>query len=161
MPLDRDAVRRVVDLLAESGVGELEIDDGDMSVRARRAMAAAAPVVVAAEPQPAEDEPAVPCAVDAGDDQPEDTVAKPTAPTNYIVAKMVGLFHHGASPEAEALVAVGDEVSQGQVVATIEALRKLTEVTSPVDGQILEVLVDDGEAVQFGQKLFAVGASLE
>ena len=155
MPLDREAVQRVVDLLKDSTAQELEVYDGEVSVRVRRAGMAAAPVVIAApaadaapeqpalEPKPLTDG-------DATGDQSDD------APVSYILARKVGLFHWGAGPDAEPLVTVGTQVSEDQVVATIEALRKLTEVTSPFDGEIIETLVDDGESVQYGQKLFAV-----
>ncbi len=155
MPLDREAVQRVVDLLKDSTASELEVDDGEVSVRAKRAGMAAAPVVIAA---PEADADLAPPAVDAepladGDaaqDAPDD------GPVSYIVARKVGLFHWGSGPDAEPLVTVGTKVREDQVVATIEALRKLTEVTSPFDGEVVETLVEDGEPVQFGQKLFAV-----
>lgn len=155
MPLDRDAVRRVIDLLRESGAAELELGEEDRSVRVRRRDAEA--VSVMAPPAATEPEPREPAlAAAAAPDLLGQTEAK-EAPQNFIVARMVGLFHRGAGPaEGEPLVEVGDSVAEGQVVATIEALRKLTEVTSPVAGEITEVLVEDGEPVQYGEELFAV-----
>ena len=155
MPLDRKAVRRVINLLADSTARELEVDDGEVSVRVRRAVASAAPAIVTApEADAALEQPALARETladgDASEDQPDD------APVSYIVARKVGLFHWGAGPDSEALVEIGSRVREDQVVATIEALRQLTEVTSPFDGEIVETLVDDGESVQYGQKLFAV-----
>ena len=155
MPLDREAVQRVVDLLKDSTAQELEVDDGEVSVRVRRAGMVVAPAVMAApEADAALAQPAFEVEPLADRDAPED--GSDDAPVSYIVARMVGLFHWGAGPDAEPLVVVGAQVSKDQVVATIEALRKLTEVTSPFDGEIVETLVDDGEPVQYGQKLFAV-----
>jgi len=152
MALDRDAVRRAVDLLKQSNAAELEISEGELTVRVRRLPAA--PVVVA--PAPAEGaEPFaedLEVAVEAPQAQPE-----AEAPARgYIEARIVGLFHRGRGPDAEPLVKVGDSIKVGQLVATIEALRKLTEVRSPLTGQIAEVLVEDGQPVQYGQKLFAL-----
>ena len=155
MPLDREAVQRIVDLLKDSTAQELEVDDGEVSVRVRRAMATAASVATAAlEADPDLAKPTLePDALVGGE---ADADSLDDAPVSYILARKVGLFHWGAGPDAEPLVTVGTQVSEDQVVATIEALRKLTEVTSPFDGEIVETLVDDGESVQYGQKLFAV-----
>jgi len=155
MPLDRVAVQRVIDLLKDSTAQELEVDDGEVSVRVRRADTSAAPVAMAAPGADAVlEQPALasepPADADATGDQPDD------APVSHILARKVGLFHWGARPDAEALVTVGTKVREDQVVATIESLRKLTEVTSPFDGEIVEILVDDAEPVHYGQKLFAV-----
>lgn len=155
MSLDREAVQRVVDLLKDSTAQELEVDDGEVSVRVRRTVAAAAPVAIAApETDAALAQPTLAPEALAGGDADADPLDD--APVSYIMAKKVGLFHWGAGPDAEPLVTVGTQVSADQVVATVEALRKLTEVTSPFDGEIVETLVDDGESVQYGQKLFAV-----
>jgi len=67
-----------------------------------------------------------------------------------------GALRRGRGPEEPPIVSVGDRVSSGQVIGTIEALRKLTDVVAPVAGVVDEVLVDDGESVQFGDKLFAI-----
>lgn len=155
MPLDRDAVRRAIDLLKQSSAAELEIAEADRSVRVMRSVAAPA---ADAPPAPEAEEEAVPVV-----EAVEEGVAEPGEPPEhrFIEARMVGLFHRGRGPEGEPLVKVGDRVTQGQPVATIEALRKLTEVRSPVDGEVDEVLVEDGQPVQYGQKLFAVNVAAE
>lgn len=149
MPLDRDAVRRVLDLLAESSAGEIEVSDGEMSVRVQRPPVMAAPAAAAAEPMPAESVAAGP--VEAVVEKHEDE-----GPVEYVTAGLVGLFHHGRSHDSAPLVSVGDNVTRGQVIGTIEALRKLTDVVATCTGVIAEVLVDDGEAVQYGDRLFAI-----
>jgi biotin carboxyl carrier protein len=149
MPLDRDAVRRVIDLLAQSSVGEIEIEDGDVSVRAQRRPITTASVPVAAEP-----------VLEEGATAPTETVVERSAaaegPVEYVTAGLVGLFHHGRAPDSAPLVSVGDQVTRGQVIGTIEALRKLTDVVATCTGVIVEVLVDDGEPVQYGDRLFAI-----
>lgn len=161
MPLDRDAVRRVIGLLRESGAAELEIGEDDWSVRVRHRDAET--VLVEAPPAATEPEPQDPALATAAAQDPLGQAESEEAPQSFIVARMVGLFHRGAGPAegGEPLVEVGDSVAEGQVVATIEALRKLTEVTSPVAGEITEVLVEDGEPVQYGQELFAVKGAQE
>jgi len=153
MQIDRDAVRRVIDLLNESGAGEIEIDDGELSVRVRRPALAAAPVTPPVEGLEAEEPATAPA--EAGETAPG-RPAGPGEQLEHVTAGLVGLFHHGRAPDEEPLVSVGDEVGSGQVIGTIEALRKLTDVVAPCDGVVTEVLVDDGEAVQYGDRLFAI-----
>jgi len=149
MPVDRDAVRRVIDLLAESSAGEIEIADGETSVRVQRPPIMAAPAAAApATPVEGAEAPPAEAAVEA---PPADE-----GPVEYVTAGLVGLFHHGRSHGSAPLVSVGDEVARGQVIGTIEALRKLTDVVAVCSGVIAEVLVDDGEAVQYGDRLFAI-----
>lgn len=149
MPLDRDAVKRVIDLLAGSSAGEIEVADGETSVRVQRPplLAGPAPAAEAAS-------------VEGAEGVPEEGAvgAPPVAegPVEYVTAGLVGLFHHGRSHDSAPLVSVGDKVARGQVIGTIEALRKLTDVVATCTGVIAEVLVDDGEAVQYGDRLFAI-----
>lgn len=149
MPLDRDAVKRVIDLLAGSSAGELEVGDGETSVRVQR------PPILAAPASAAEAAP-----VEGAEGVPEETAAGappvPEGPVEYVTAGLVGLFHHGRSHDSTPLVSVGDQVTRGQVIGTIEALRKLTDVVATCTGVIAEVLVDDGEPVQYGDRLFAI-----
>ncbi|MGD9495282.1 MAG: acetyl-CoA carboxylase biotin carboxyl carrier protein subunit [Armatimonadota bacterium] len=149
MQIDREAVRRVIELLEQSNAGEIEVQTGEQAVRVRRTTLPAAPEAggAGAGAQGA-------AAAGAGAGRAHARVAEP--PVEYVTAGLVGLFHHGRAPGDEPLVSVGDEVGRGQVIGTIEALRKLTDVVAPCDGVIVEVLVDDGEAVQYGDRLFAI-----
>lgn len=149
MSIDREAVQRVIDLLAETGAAEIEIEDGDMTVRVVRGSAG----VTAADPEQIEvtesDGTPVPT-------EPADPVAETEEQVEYVTAGLVGLFHRGRAPDEQPMAQVGEEVEEGQVIATIEALRKLTDVVAPCDGVIEEFLVADGEAVQYGDRLFGV-----
>jgi len=157
MAIDRDAVQRVIDLLAASSAAEIEIEDGDGLIRVLRSPVAPE-VAPAAEPQ----EPRARATVEVGEEPapgPVEVAEIPRQPApdlEYVTAGLVGLFHHGSTPDDQPIVSEGDEVSSGQVIGTIEALRKLTDVVAPCDGVIEEVLVDDGESVQFGDRLFAI-----
>ncbi len=152
MAIDRDAVQRVIDLLGASQAAEIEIEEGEDSIRVLRSVGMAAPaatgVAEVAESAAEEHGP--------GPLEAEEIAEQPAGGTVLVSAGLVGFFHRGRGPEEPPIVSVGDKVSSGQVIGTIEALRKLTDVVAPVAGVVDEVLVDDGESVQFGDKLFAI-----
>ncbi len=86
-----------------------------------------------------------------------DVEAAPSAETKQqIVAPLVGIFHHWAKPKGGALVAVGDVVKVGQLVATIQSLNVMSEVESPLEGRVIEILVQDGQPVEYGQPLMTI-----
>ncbi|MGC9316861.1 MAG: acetyl-CoA carboxylase biotin carboxyl carrier protein [Armatimonadota bacterium] len=150
MRIDREAVERVIDLLADSDAGEIEIEDGETLIRvSRKPSAREVPSALEAEGQETLEAPR-----DAT--EPEEAAAESGARIEYVTAGLVGLFHRGRAPDEPPIVQVGDEVSAGQVIGTIEALRKLTDVVSPYDGEVTEVLIDDGEGVQYGDRLFGI-----
>jgi biotin carboxyl carrier protein len=143
--LDRDAVRRVIGLLKQSSAEELAIQHGDTFVRARRQ----------ATPAPGTASPLQPDATPWGPGA--DPAAAPAHSHLHTVrAGVVGLFHRGKGPDSEPLVEVGDRVTSGQVIAAIEALRRLTDVVCDVDGELVEVLPEDGQPVEYGQALFSI-----
>ena len=149
MRLDRDAVHRVIGLLKQSKAEELAIQDGDTYVRARRQVArAAAP---AAEGPRTEETTVV-----GFEGVTQTTIESSGAGLHVVRAAMVGLFHRGREFDSEPLVEVGDRVSEGQVIGTIEALRKLTDVVCDADGELVEVLHEDGEPVEYAQALFSI-----
>lgn len=153
MAIDRETVQRVIELLTSSHATEIEIEDGETTVRVARG-----PVAPAVAPPAAGEEPATQAGGEAGPG-PVEVAEIPEVPADaveYVTAGLVGLFHHGCAPDDEPIVTVGDSVTAGQVIGTIEALRKLTDVIAPCDGVIEDVLVEDGEAVQFGDRLFAI-----
>ena len=157
MPIDREAVERVLGLLAETDAAEIEIEDGETAIRVARSAPESGGVVASvgselstveevletAEPTPAATEPVVVSEQDARS-------------LEYVTAGLVGLFHRGPNPGDEPIVEVGDEVKEGQVVASIEALRKVTDVAAPIEGIIDEFFVVDGEAVQYGDRILAI-----
>lgn len=152
MQIDRDAVQRVIDLLTQSQAGEIEVADGNMRISVRRSALIAASES-AVEEGIAEGDVMM---VSESTQAPVDAGARAEPAVQYVTAGLVGLFHHGRAPDAEPIVSVGEKVNKGDVIGTIEALRKLTDVVAPCDGVIAEVLVDDGEPVQYGDRLFAI-----
>ena len=80
----------------------------------------------------------------------------PVQTQHNVLAPLVGIFHSWAKPKGGTLVAVGDRVKEGQLVATIQSLNVMNEVESPVTGRVVEILVQDGQAVEYGQQLMVI-----
>jgi acetyl-CoA carboxylase biotin carboxyl carrier protein len=142
--MDIEQLRELVRLLDNSEVSELEIkqDNGSTRLVLRKAKAPAGGAgqsVVPAAPVVVEEQPAAP---------------KETKHT--VVAPLVGIFHSWARPEGRPLVASGDQVKVGQRVGTIQSLNILNEVESTIAGRVSEILVHDGQPVEYGQPLMTI-----
>jgi biotin carboxyl carrier protein len=136
--VDRERIREIIRIAQESPIAELCVREGDLEVRVVKAGGSPEPHPVVAHVAMGEE-----AIVRASD-------------TVTIRSTKVGFFHRGKGPGAAPLVAVGDHVRAGQPLGTLEALRKLAEVTSDVAGTIAGILVEDGSAVEYGQPLFEV-----
>jgi len=140
-----ELTRRLASILAELGLSEVEIESGDVRVRVQRAVAA-----VAAVPAPA---PAV--AASAPAERP--LVADVVSPALVTLeAPMVGTFYRSPSPTADPFVNEGDVVKESQVLCIIEAMKLMNEIESKVGGRIAKILVENGQAVEYGQPLFLI-----
>ena len=136
--MDRQRIEEIVRIAQESAITELCVREGDLEVR-----------VVKQSSRPA--------GPPGPDLTPERLPAAPeTDPLIVIRADKVGFFHRGKGPGTEPLVEVGDYVHGGQAVATLESLRKLTDITAPECGTVARVLADDGSAVEYGQPLVEI-----
>lgn len=136
--MDRERIREIIRIAQESPIAELRVREGDLEVRVvKPSPEAAAPVETTA-----------PGATEAAPAPSRDSV--------IVRATKVGFFHHGNGPGEPALVSEGDTVEAGQTIATLESLRKLTDVTTDVSGVIVRVLAEDGSAVEYGQPLFEI-----
>ena len=147
--MDIRKVKKLIELLDESGIAEIEITEGEESVRISRYApgAAAAPVPVAvAAPVPA----AVAAPVEAvAPAEPEEDGFEVTAP-------MVGTVYAASSPGAAPYVQVGDRVGEGDILCIIEAMKIMNQVEADVSGVIKSIRIQNGEAVEFGQTLFVI-----
>ena len=153
--MDLRKIKKLIELLDESGIAELEVTEGEESVRISRygaapptvqtATLAAPPAVLAAAPP--ESVPSPPAAP-----------AEERAPTSgfEIEAPMVGTMYRAPSPGAPPFVEVGSRVSAGDVVCIIEAMKILNQIETDVSGVVREILVDNGQPVEFGQPLMIV-----
>ncbi len=148
--MDIRKIKKLIELLEESGLAELEISEGEESVRiARFAQGASivAPGAQAAMPAPA---------------APAQSAAPPApAPAerrdeNLVTAPMVGTFYGSPAPGAKPFVEIGQEVRVGQVLCIIEAMKMMNQIESERAGKVVAVLAKNGEPVEFGQPLFAI-----
>lgn len=149
--MDIRKVKKLIELLEESGISELEISEGEESVRisrhprmAMQAPAAASPIAPSAPP-PA---PATP-ATAAGEHKPRDDEYTVTSP-------MVGTYYSAASPGAKAFVEIGSEIKVGQILCIIEAMKMMNQIESDKAGRVSAILAKNGEPVEFGQPLFII-----
>ena len=145
-------VKKLIELLEESGISELEISEGEESVRISRhpRMAMQAPLtmgnpIVQAAPQSA---PATP-ATSAGEH-------KPRIDEHTVTSPMVGTYYSAASPGAKAFVDIGTEIKVGQILCIIEAMKMMNQIESDKAGRVTAILAKNGEPVEFGQPLFII-----
>jgi acetyl-CoA carboxylase biotin carboxyl carrier protein len=150
--MDIRKVKKLIELLEESGISELEISEGEESVRISRhpRMAMQAPMGVAGPmlQMAAPSAPATP-ATAAGEHKPrndDDTVTSP----------MVGTYYSAASPGAKSFVEIGSEIKVGQILCIIEAMKMMNQIESDKAGRVTAILAKNGEPVEFGQPLFII-----
>jgi acetyl-CoA carboxylase biotin carboxyl carrier protein len=156
--MDIRKVKKLIELLEESGVAEIEIKEGEESVRISRH--GTAPVTNFVHTQPAA-APALPPAastaasVRAGAIAAEE-VAAATRAENTVTAPMVGTFYASPAPGAKSFVELGTEVKVGQTLCIIEAMKMMNQIESDKAGKVAAVLVKNGDPVEFGQPLFVI-----
>lgn len=147
--MDIRKVKKLIELLEDSNIDEIEIKEGEESVRISRNLAratAAIPVQPAAAPAPA------PAAAPAP--APE---ATPPAPSGHVITSpMVGTFYRAPSPSSPPFVEVGQHVKKGDVVCIVEAMKMMNQIEADKSGVIEAILVDDAEPVEFDQPLFTI-----
>jgi acetyl-CoA carboxylase biotin carboxyl carrier protein len=152
--MDLRKLKKLIDLVQESGIAELEITEGEEKVRIVRGGAvevAAAPAM--AMTQPVAVLPAAPAPVPAA---PLEPAAAPEKPGHVLKSPMVGTFYRAPSPGAKPFVEVGDTVKVGQTVCIIEAMKLLNEIEADKDGVVKAVLVENGQPVEYGEPLVVI-----
>jgi len=149
--MDIRKVKKLIELLEESGINEIEIKEGEESVRISRG-ASVAPAT-AAQPAPI----AAPQAVAALAAAPAPTASQPEAPSGHPVkSPMVGTFYSAASPEAKAFVTIGQTVKVGDTLCIIEAMKMMNQIEADKSGVIEDILAENGNPVEFDQPLFII-----
>lgn len=145
--MDLRKLKTLIDLVAESGIAELEITEGEGKVRIVKFSQAVQPVAYAPAP-------VAPAPVASGEAAP---AAAPAAPTGHTVkSPMVGTFYRASNPGAPAFVQVGQAVKEGEPLCIIEAMKLLNEIEADKTGVIQAILVENGEPVEYGQPLFVI-----
>ncbi|KVF73533.1 acetyl-CoA carboxylase biotin carboxyl carrier protein [Burkholderia diffusa] len=157
--MDLRKLKTLIDLVSESGISELEVTEGEGKVRIVKN---APPVYVQPTggfaPQVSAPAPAVALPTEGAAAPAAGAAAAPAAPQGHVVTSpMVGTFYRAPSPGADPFVQVGDTVKEGQTICIIEAMKLLNEIESDKAGVIKEILVENGQAVEYGQPLFVIG----
>ena len=149
--MDLRKLKTLIDLVSESSISELEITEAEGKVRIVKATATAVPVVAAAP---------IAVAAPVASAAPVAQVAAPAAPApaaapaKTVKSPMVGTFYRSASPGAKPFVEVGSTVAEGDPVCIIEAMKIMNEIESDIGGRVVQILCENGQAVEFGQPLF-------
>lgn len=145
MQVDIKLVRQLAELLNETGLTEIEVEDDDRKIRVARTLQAASVAVAAPAPVAAAAPVAAPVV--------------PTAPADHpgaLKSPMVGTVYLAASPEAAAFVSVGDTVKEGDTIVIIEAMKVMNPITATKGGKVTQVLVSNGQPVEYDQPLVVI-----
>ena len=153
--MDIRKVKKLIELLEESGIAELEISEGEESVRISRyprgATQAGVPMALPMAPPAAA--PAVAAAATPATSAGEH---KPRNDENMVTSPMVGTYYSSPSPGAKSFVEIGNEIKVGQILCIIEAMKMMNQIESDKAGRVTAILAKNGEPVEFGQPLFIV-----
>jgi len=154
--MDLRKLKKLIDLVEESGIAELEVTEGEEKVRIVKHTVAAAPqtyMIPQGIPAPAPAAPREKSTVfdDDLDDEPEEPEGE------VVKSPMVGTFYRAGSPTAEPFVEVGSTVKAGDTLCIVEAMKLLNEIESEFSGTIKAILVDNGQPVEYGEPLFIIG----
>jgi acetyl-CoA carboxylase biotin carboxyl carrier protein len=142
--MDIERIQRLIDLMKQSGVAELSIEQPDLKISIKRGGAPAKGAHAAPD-------------IAEGDSSAAGLTLQPVE----VLAQRVGVFHHGDGSDPASVARVGRKVAAGQVLGTIEAMKVKDEVRCPLAGMVSEVLIEDGAAVQYGQVLFRLTPEME
>lgn len=158
--MDIRKVKKLIELLEESGIAEIEITEGEEAVRISRfptsapaAAAPAAPVAQATAPAAAALEaPKQPTA-----DVPVGSPGESDEQGHRVLAPMVGTFYRASGPTADPFVGVGDQINAGDTLCIIEAMKMMNQIEADVAGRVISIEAENGEPVEYGQLLFVIG----
>lgn len=147
MNIDSKLVRELAELLAETGLSEIEVEDGDRKIKVARQLTAAAPVHAVAAPAPL----AAPASV-----APAAPAAAPAEDPNAVKSPMVGTVYLSSEPGAAPFVSVGQQVKAGDTLVIVEAMKVMNPITAPGAGTVKAILVDNAQPVEFDQPLVVI-----
>jgi acetyl-CoA carboxylase biotin carboxyl carrier protein len=145
--MDIRKVKKLIELLESSGIAEIEISEGEESVRISRYSQPAPPIAHAVPPPVAMSEPAAA--------RPAEDLPTPSS-GHEVTAPMVGTYYGSPSPGAKAFVEIGSTVEIGDTLCIIEAMKMMNQIEADVSGKIVSILAENGHPVEFGQALFVI-----
>ena len=154
MKFDTDYIDQLAKIIADNELTEISLEDGNQAITIRKDLpevvsaGVAMPVAAPAQPAPAQ----APAAAVA----PKAESAEPAKKGNPVVSPMVGTFYSKPAPDKDAFVKVGDTVSSGDVVCIIEAMKIMNEIETEFSGKVVEICVEDGQAVEYGQTIMYI-----
>lgn len=167
--MDLKVIENLLELIAESEVNEVSIEEGDFKIKVKKKAESSAPAVpqmpvqyqVPAQqaapqmqPQPSQQEQAQ----SAQPEQPSGAEQKSNEPAgDKVKSPIVGTFYRAPSPDDDVFVQVGDQVEKGQTLCIVEAMKIMNEIESDYSGEVKKILVDDAEPVEYDQPLFIIG----
>ena len=153
--MDLRKLKTLIDLVAESGISELEVTEGESKVKIVKGAPAGQNQMVMMQAPYAS---AAPNAAATVTHAAEPTPAAPAEPAGHVVkSPMVGTFYRSSAPGSAPFVEIGSSVKQGETVCIIEAMKLLNEIETDAAGVIKQILVENGQPVEFGQPLFIIG----
>ena len=153
--MDLRKLKTLIDLVSESNVSELEITEAEGKVRIVKAAAVAMPAPVTYSMAPTQAAPVAMPAVEVAP-MPAAPVAAAEPAGHTVKSPMVGTFYRSSSPGAKAFVEVGDTIKEGETICIVEAMKILNEIEADKSGTVKQILVDNGQAVEYGQPLFVI-----
>jgi acetyl-CoA carboxylase biotin carboxyl carrier protein len=152
--MDLRKLKKLIDLVQESGIGEIEITEGEEKVRITRQSAPVPAMMMAPQMQPMSY--GALSGPSAGPGAPPAEPAAPEPKGHQLKSPMVGTFYRAPSPGAPSFVEIGQSVTKGQTLCIIEAMKLLNEIESDATGTIKAILVENGQPVEYGQPLFLI-----
>ncbi|MDK9701556.1 MAG: acetyl-CoA carboxylase biotin carboxyl carrier protein [Sulfuritalea sp.] len=151
--MDLRKLKTLIDLVQNSGISELEISEGEEKIRIAKQFTAAPAATVVSLPVAA----AAPVAAVAPASTPAVAAAPAQAEGHVMKAPMVGTFYRAGAPDAAPFVEVGQTVKEGDTLCVIEAMKLMNEIEADISGVIKAILVENGQAVEYGQPMFVIG----
>lgn len=150
--MEINAIKELMAAFEQADIQRLEIKDKDFGI----VLSKAEPIgVVQSAVLPFEAAAVQPTALSTGAQHPEPTQAE-ELPSTEVKSQVVGVFYASASPESAPYINVGDSVKKGQVLCIVEAMKMMNEITSPVDGEVLSIEMENGELVEYGKVLIRI-----
>jgi acetyl-CoA carboxylase biotin carboxyl carrier protein len=156
--MDLRKLKTLIDLVAESDIAELEVTEGESKVRIVKSSAPPQNQVVMMQPQSMPQTLSAPIAAAGPQAASAPVAAAPAEPEGHVVkSPMVGTFYRSSAPGTPPFVEVGSTVKEGDTLCIIEAMKLLNEIDADASGVIKQILVENGQPVEFGQPLFVIG----
>jgi len=154
--LDAKEIRELIELVSRSNFASFELEREGFKLKLVKETAASAPVTIVAQPPPAAAPPQVPALASAGAPAPAGAAEPVPDGLVEVHSPIVGTFYSAPGPEAAPFVEVGSRISTGQVVCIVEAMKVMNEIEAELDAEVVEILVDSGQPVEYGEVLFRV-----